>query len=248
MKYKLYEVGGKIRDELIGLKSNDVDYSVVIDIDNWKNVPMEEVFNSFVEQLKTEGFDIKVLKPDMVTVRALFPKTHKYSGVADFVLARKELYYPKEGRAPICELGTLEDDLIRRDFTLNSMAKDENGEIVDLFNGYSDLMLGILDTPGDPYKSFKDDPLRIIRGMRFCITKDFVFCRDVRHAIREIGIKGLEKVSVERVREELEKCFRHNTSDTLSYLFYMKNTLNFDLIKYAFEGTGLRLEPTNKKK
>lgn len=244
MKYKLYEVGGKIRDEFLGIRSKDVDYSVVLED---TNLHLDEAFHEFVKQIESEGFDIKVEHPDVVTVRAMFPESHQYKGVADFVLARKELYYPEVGRRPVCKLGTLEDDLIRRDFTLNAMARDENGKIVDLFNGYTDLMNKVLKTPGDPYKSFKDDPLRIIRAMRFCITKGFILSQDLRVAIIEIGIQGLEKVSVERVREELEKCFYFDTVKTLDYLYYFKTELNFDLIKYAFDGTGLRLEPTNKK-
>jgi tRNA nucleotidyltransferase/poly(A) polymerase len=244
MKYKLYLVGGIIRDEFLGLKSKDVDYSVVLeDID----LPLDQAFDIFVKQIKSEGFDVKVEHPDVVTVRAMFPKDHKYSGVADFVLARKELYYPEGGRRPVCKLGTLEDDLIRRDFTLNAMAKGEDGEIIDLFGGYQDLMYGILKTPRDPYQTFKDDPLRIIRAMRFCITKELVLGAELRLAIMEIGMQGIEKVSVERVREELEKCFYYDTYRTLHYLNYFKEELKFDLAAYAFKDTGLRLEPTNKK-
>lgn len=244
MDYKLFEVGGKIRDEFLGLKSNDVDYSVVIDN---QSLTLNEAYSEFVQQIKSEGFDVKIEHPDVVTVRAMFPKEHKYNGVADFVLARKELYYPETGRRPICKLGTLRDDLLRRDFTLNALAKGEDGEIVDLFNGYTDLMDNTLRTPGDPYKSFRDDPLRIIRAMRFCITKGFVLSQGLRTAIIEIGISGLEKVSIERVREELEKCFKYNTVKTLDYLFFFKLELNFDLIKYSFENTSLKLTPTNKK-
>lgn len=244
MKYKLYEVGGKIRDELLGLTSNDVDYAVVLED---KNKPMLQAFQEFVVQLQKEGFDIKVEKPEMVTVRALFPESHKYSGVADFVLARKELYYPEGSRRPVCELGSLKDDLLRRDFTLNAMAKGIDGKIIDLFNGYTDLMNNVLKTPGDPYKAFKDDPLRIIRAMRFCITKGFVMSHPIKMVIQELGIQGLEKVSVERVRGELEKCFTFDTYKTLEYLTHFKHDLNFDLSAYAFKGTGLRLTPTNKK-
>lgn len=251
MKYKLYEVGGKIRDELIGLQSKDVDYSVVVESTD----EIGDVFEQFMDQLKSEGYDIflpnseETLKKakETLTIRAKFPKDHKYSGVADFVLARKELYYPESGRRPVCKLGNLRDDLERRDFTVNALAKGEDGEIIDLFNGYTDLMDGILRTPLDPYKSLKDDPLRIIRAMRFCITKGFVLSKELREAIKEVGIRGLEKVSIERVREELEKCFRDDTLTTLNYMDYMKRVLGFDIATYAFLNTGLRLEPTNKK-
>ena len=244
MKYKLYEVGGKIRDEFLGLKSKDVDYSVVIED---TTLTLELAYSMFVKQIESEGFEVFKRDPDVVTVRAMFPKDHKYSGAADFVLARKELYYPEAGRRPVCELGTLKDDLLRRDFTLNAMAKAEDGNIIDLFGGYEDLMASILRTPRDPYETFKNDPLRIIRAMRFCITKGFVLSQELRLAIIEVGVQGIEKVSVERVQGELEKCFYFDTIKTLDYLNYFRNELNFDLIKYAFEGTGLKLKPITKK-
>lgn len=245
MKYKLYEVGGKIRDEFLGINSKDVDYSVIIDD---KTLNLKTAYKLFVEQIKTEGYSIKVESPDVLTVRALFPKTHKYSGIADFVIARKELYYPEGSRRPVCELGNLEDDLLRRDFTVNALAKGENGEIIDLFNGIEDLNDKILDTPADPLKTFRDDPLRVIRGMRFSITKGFELSPRVQEAIRELGREGLEKVSIERVRDELDKCLRYSTYSTLKYLNYMEQELHFDLNEYAFNNTGLKLIPCNKKK
>ena len=244
MKYQLFEVGGKIRDEFLGLKSKDVDYSVVLED---TSLPMDVAFDMFKEQLESEGFEIFLPKPECVTIRAMFPKDHKYSGVADFVLARKELYYPKDSRTPVCGLGTLEDDITRRDFTVNALAKDEYGCLIDMFNGVMHIKQGLLDTPRDPYQTFLEDPLRIIRGMRFAITKNMVLSSRVRDAIKEIGIQGIEKVSVERVREELEKCFYFDTPKTLYYMYYMKHTLGFDLIDYAFNGTGLKLKPTNKE-
>jgi tRNA nucleotidyltransferase/poly(A) polymerase len=244
MEYQLYEVGGKIRDEILGLKSKDVDYSVVI---KDQSMSLDNAFFEFMKQIHDEGFDVKTYKQETLTVRAMFPEDHKFSGVADFVLARKELYYPEGSRVPVCALGTLKDDLERRDFTVNALAKDEFGEVIDMFDGRVAIKLRLLDTPKDPVITFQDDPLRIIRAMRFAITKGFFLSRRVKEAIKEIGLQGIEKVSVERVREELEKCFYFDTVKTLNYLMYMRNELGFDLIKYAFDGTGLRLEPTNKK-
>ena len=239
----MYEVGGRIRDQFLGLKSKDVDYSVVIES---HMSSIEKGLWDFQAQLVSEGFEIFLVTPECFTIRAKFPKNHKYSGVADFVLARKEIGYTEGTRTPICVLGTLEDDLMRRDFTVNAMAKDENGDIIDLFNGKADIYFRILDTPTDPMKSFNDDPLRIIRAMRFAVTKGFVLSERVKLAIKELGVQGLEKVSVERVRDELYKCLKHDTRATLRYLDFLRDDLNFDLEKYAFEGTGLWLEPTNK--
>lgn len=244
MEYRLYEVGGKLRDEALGLKSKDVDYSV--ELVGFEG-SIEEAYKAFCKQITSEGFDIKIEHPESLTVRALFPKEHQYSGVADFVIARKELHYPAGSRRPVCVLGTLYDDLVRRDFTVNALARGEDGEVIDLFGGFRDLHLKVLRTPTEPAQSFKDDPLRIIRAMRFCITKGFTLSQDTKEAIQEFGILGLRKVSVERVKDELEKCFKHDTVATLNYLIYMRDVLKFDLISYSFEDTGLRLIPTNKK-
>ena len=137
--------------------------------------------------------------------------------------------------------------MLRRDFTVNAMAEDEEGNLYDPFNGLADLNIMTLDTPGDPNLSFKDDPLRIIRGMRFCITKGFIFSKDVRNAITEIGIQGMEVVSEERIREEMYKCFHHDTKKTLEYLNYMEDTLRFPIRSYIFDNTNLWLDITNKK-
>ena len=242
--FRLYEVGGKVRDELLGLKSKDVDYSVVLSsTDNWT---AQEGFDWFEAQLVKGGYEIFLATPECYTIRAKFPKEHKYSGVADFVLARHETGYFDGTRRPVVTLGTLEEDMLRRDFTVNALARDEFGGITDYFNGREDLKYRILQTPGDPAKSFQDDPLRIIRGIRFCITKGFTFSREVRLAIREHGIHGLEVVSQERIREELYKCFKYDTVKTWKYLNFMENHLNFPIIEYAFRDTGLWLEPTNK--
>lgn len=245
MKYRLYEVGGKVRDDLLGLKSKDIDYSVVVEgIGEDRSV--ELIFEWLKFKLQEDGFEIFVAHEDTFTIRAKFPKDHKHKGDADFVLARKEVSYIPGTRTPVCVIGTLEDDLERRDFTVNALARDEYGCIIDCFEGMRDLHLKSIDTPGEASKSFRDDPLRIIRAMRFCVTKGFTLSRDVRHAIREQGIHGLEVVSHERIREELEKCFKYDTIKTLDYLSYMEEELRFPLKTYIFKDTGIRLMPTSK--
>jgi poly(A) polymerase len=231
MKYKLYEVGGKIRDEILGLKSKDVDYSVVIE--NYTN-SIYQAFDDFCEQLLDEGFDIFLETQECLTIRAKFPKEHKYSGVADFVLARKELYYPENGRKPFSELGTLKDDLIRRDFTVNAIAKDEEGNIIDLFNGVRDLHSGILRTPTDTDISFNNDPLRILRAFRFALTKNLSFSDDIYSAIRFFNTGKMKVVSKERIREELNKMFLFNSPLAFNKLRILES-LNHSLFGYIME-------------
>lgn len=241
MKYELYEVGGKIRDEFLGLSSKDVDYSVVIDT----TANIDVIFKAFVTVLKYEKYEVFLETPDCFTVRAKFPEHHKYSGVADFVLARKELYYPTNGRKPVSELGTLYDDLRRRDFTINAMAKGIDDKIIDPFAGYEDLMVGILKTPGNTIESFNDDPLRILRALRFSITKDLMFSDAIMDTLRIYDAKRMKVVSEERIREELHKMFAHNTVSTLDSLLWLQK-MNYKLFEAIFDNN-IWLMPTNKK-
>ena len=238
--FKFYEVGGKVRDEILGLQSKDVDY-VAVPNDNLleKYKSAHEMFVVLETYLTNEKFEIFLSTPDCFTVRAKFPKDHKYQGVADFVMARKEIGYVEGTRTPIVVPGTLKDDLERRDFTVNAMAKDENGDIIDLFNGKMDIDRMVLVTPLPPKQTFDDDPLRILRAIRFAITKGF----SLKYLDYYINNYNYEKkmgvVSSERIREELYKCFKHDTMDTL-------DTLNDypTLKRYIFENKLMWLKPT----
>jgi tRNA nucleotidyltransferase/poly(A) polymerase len=182
----------------------------------------------------------------MFTIRAKFPKGDPNEGlVADFVLARKEVGYKEGTRQPILVLGTLEDDLIRRDFTLNSLAEDEHGNLIDLFGGVDDLKAGILKTPLDPKITMMDDPLRVLRALRFSITKDFTISLEIFDAILNQPqiLDKLEKVvSAERIREEVFKMMKHDTVKTLE-LFRTMEEITPGFTAMVF-GRGLWLKPT----
>jgi tRNA nucleotidyltransferase/poly(A) polymerase len=195
------------------------------------------------ENLRQDGFEIFLETPDCFTIRAKFPTDHKHQGVADFVMARKEVGYIPGTRTPIVVPGNLYDDLERRDFTLNALAKDSDGNIIDYFNGMEDLKNGILRTPLDCNVTFDDDPLRILRAIRFSITKGFKIEETCINVIREYDYDSkMFVVSEERIREELYKCFKTNTLRTILTLNeYSK------LRDYVFKKTTLWLEPTNKK-
>ena len=248
MKYELYEVGGRIRDKFLGLQSKDVDYSVVITketgLDIFLNI--DEQFQEFVNQIKSEGFQVFVETPEMFTVRAKFPKGHVHEGLdADFVLARKEVGYIKGTRRPNVLLGSLQDDLDRRDFTVNAMAEDIDGNIIDTFNGQKDLMDKILRTPQDAVVSFNNDPLRILRALRFSITKGFGFSDEIVHAILLFDSKKMDVVSSERVRGELEKMFKYDTSLSFEALVWLK-MMNARLFESLLRD-GMWFMPTFKK-
>ena len=247
MKYKLYEVGGKIRDEFLGLKSKDIDYSVVIEGRIWETqYNIDEVFIKFCDQIESEGFQIFVKTPDCFTVRAKFPKGHTHSGLdADFVLARKELGYIKGTRQPEVVLGSLRDDLLRRDFTVNAMAKDIEGNIVDLFDCQKDLQNKILRTPIDTAASFNDDPLRILRAMRFSITKGLDWSDEMWRTLDAFNANKFKVVSTERIREELLKCFKFDTKQTFEFLRIISLS-NYPLYQ-ALLPDEIWLIPTTKK-
>lgn len=246
MIFTFYEVGGKIRDEILGLDSKDVDYvAVPHETLLEQHTEAEDMFNVLVDYLTKEGFTIFLITANCFTVRAMFPKGHKYTGVADFVMARKEIGYVEGTRTPIVKPGSLYDDLERRDFTLNALARGEDGVIIDYFDGQLDLERGILRTPLDANVTMMDDPLRILRALRFSITKGFDIHPNIYRAMEQPDI--LEKleltVSGERIREELIKMFKHDTIKTLRRLDDIDQNVVNGFYKIIFNN-GLWLKPT----
>ena len=240
---QIFKVGGCVRDTFLGIDSKDIDFTFVLDnIDR----TVDEGFQIMTDWLTHKEFTIFLSTPEMFTIRAKFPKGHVNEGmVADFVLARKEIGYKEGTRQPILVLGTLEDDLIRRDFTLNAMAEDEDGNLIDLFHGVEDLKVGLLRTPLDPKVTLMDDPLRFLRALRFSITKDFTIALEIFDAIQnqpEI-LEKLEKVvSAERIREEVFKMMNADTVKTLE-LFRIVEEIVPGFTKLVFS-KGLWLKPT----
>jgi poly(A) polymerase len=246
--FKFYEVGGCVRDEILGLKSKDIDYVAVPSDGLLKDVTSaHDMFGILESHLEEEEFELFLVTPDCFTIRAKFPKGHKYEGVADFVMARKEIGYIPDTRQPMVVPGTLYDDLERRDFTLNALAKDENGEIIDYFNGLKALECGVLITPLLVEKTMLDDPLRLLRAFRFSITKGFVISTPIMLTCSmDSVVEKLEQVvSQERIRDEVFKMMKHDTLKTLE-LFEKIRTLNPKLLEIMF-GRGMWLKPTTEQ-
>jgi tRNA nucleotidyltransferase/poly(A) polymerase len=123
---------------------------------------------------------------------------------------------------------------------LNALAKDEFGTIIDYFNGQDHLRKGVLRTPLDPEVTFNDDPLRILRAFRFCITKHFFIESNIDELIRTYDYdEKMRVVSAERIREELYKCFKFDTNLTLRSLNDYPRLRN-----YIFRDNKLWLKPT----
>ena len=245
--FKMYEVGGCVRDEILGLKSKDVDYVAVPSetlLGKYNNA--HEMFVILETYLTNEKFEIFLSTPSCFTIRAKFPKGHKYEGVADFVMARKEVGYVPDTRQPIIVPGTLYDDLERRDFTLNALAKDEDGTIIDYFDGIWALENKLLLTPLEAKTTMMDDPLRLMRAFRFSITKGFTISPNIMETcLMDSVINKLELVvSQERIRDEVYKMMKHDTLNTLD-LFRKINYLNPKILEIIF-GRGMWLKPTTE--
>lgn len=228
---KFYIVGGFVRDMLLGVKSKDIDFTVEA-----------SSYEEMKESIVSRGCDIKVEKPEFATIRAIDPK----HGGVDFVLARRDGYY-SDGRRPDAVLaGTLLDDLSRRDFTIGAMAIDEqSGEIIDYFGGKTDLQNRILRTVGQPIDRFSEDSLRILRALRFILTKSLQPHHSLDHALlQKRVVDKLENVSIERLREELHKMFVFNTWDALVLLN------NYSLIRSIIQHKfgNLWLKPSLEKR
>jgi tRNA nucleotidyltransferase/poly(A) polymerase len=235
--YKEYLVGGAVRDEILGLKSKDLDYVFVFD-----NIPdgttSEQCFEEMTNIIKENG-EIFLSTPSCYTIRYKDKLTKE---IKDVVMARKEIGYIPGTRQPIVKPGSLFDDLERRDFTLNALAKDSDGKIIDYFNGLEDLNRGYLRTPLDCNVTFDDDPLRILRAIRFSITKGFWIGPQMERIIQDYNYENkMGVVSTERIREEMFKCFKHDTIKTLNAIHKYPSLRN-----YIFKDNRLWLKPTTE--
>lgn len=231
---KFFEVGGCVRDEFLGLPVHDVDFSVEA-----------ESFPVMVEQLKAMGFRVFQEREEFLTVRAGVPKDHalrERTKDADFVMCRADGPTADGRRPQFVTPGTILDDLARRDFTVNAMARDEDGVLVDPFDGALDLANFTLRFVGDPMARVKEDGLRVLRGFRFMVTKGFSAEAETwRTLVSPEAAEMLRCVSVERVREELAKMFEADTLEAMGLLTSLPEATTDAMFR-----DGLRLAPTLK--
>ena len=187
-----YVVGGYVRDLFLERPSNDIDVVVV---------------GSGI-QVASELKAILGKKAHLSVFRNFGTAQVKYKHTeVEFVGARRESY-SHDSRKPVVEDGTLEDDQNRRDFTINALAvclnKARFGELVDPFGGVDDLWGGIIRTPLDPDVTFSDDPLRMMRCVRFATQLNF-FIEDETFEALERNAERIKIISGERIEEELNK-------------------------------------------
>ena len=188
---KCYVIGGFVRDLILERPCKDVD--VVVE---GRGIELAEAF------AKRTGSGQYSFFENFGTAMVMFGDWQ-----VEFVGARKESY-SRDSRKPKVEEGTLEDDQIRRDFTINAMSislnPDDFGTLHDPFDGIGDLERGIIRTPTDPNITFSDDPLRMMRAVRFATQLDFTIEEKTYQALSD-NRDRLPIISMERVTDELNK-------------------------------------------
>ena len=194
LKYPTYVVGGWVRDLLLKRENTITDIDFVC-------VGSGIILAEKVALIMGKQARFKVFKKFGTALIS-------YKGVKyEFIGARKESYR-SNSRKPIVENGTLEDDQKRRDFTINAISiqlnKDNFGELIDPFNGIEDLKNKIIKTPGNPNKTYSDDPLRMMRAVRFATQLHFEIEKESYEAILR-NCERLSIISQERITEELNK-------------------------------------------
>ena len=215
LQLECYVVGGYVRDLFLERPSNDIDVVVV---------------GSGI-QVASELKKMLGKKAHLSVFRNFGTAQVKYKDTeVEFVGARKESYQ-HDSRKPIVEDGTLEDDQNRRDFTINALAvglnKDRCGELVDPFDGVYDMEDGIIATPLDPDVTFSDDPLRMMRCVRFATQLNFQIEPETYEALSR-NADRLKIISGERIADEMNKIMlsKHPSSG----FYYLKDTGLLELI------------------
>ena len=195
MNVSCYVIGGFVRDSIMGRPSSDIDVVAI---------------GSGVELACAVA---KKLHVEVAVFRSFGTAMLKYRGVeVEFVGARKESYRT-DSRKPIVEDGTLEDDQNRRDFTINAMAigldAKNYGILLDPFHGLEDIKNKIIRTPLDPDITFSDDPLRMMRAIRFSTQLRFMIEEETLQSITRQATR-IDIISKERIAEELNKIILSN--------------------------------------
>lgn len=223
--YEAYLVGGFVRDYILGVPSDDIDIAT--------SATPEEVLEVFSKVLPTG------LKHGTVTVE----EAGEYFEVTTYRIDGD--YF--DGRRPSSVVFSkdLSEDLSRRDLTINAIAMDLEGRIVDPFGGVDDLKAKVIRTVGNPYERFSEDPLRLLRAIRFATKLDFSIETATLEAISELAPK-IKRVSKERITDEILKIFSFeaylkglsllNSSGLLQEIFPEIDKLNLEPIYRLHKG------------
>jgi putative nucleotidyltransferase with HDIG domain len=211
LKQPVYVVGGYVRDLFLQREKKDIDF---VTVGNGIDLAQKVAQKLGVQVHIFKNFGTAMLKYQDLEL--------------EFVGARKESYR-SQSRKPIVENGTLEDDLTRRDFTINALAINlETNELIDLFNGKIDLEQKILKTPTDANITFSDDPLRMMRAARFATQLEFDIEETVLQAMKN-NAERIHIVSMERIIVELNKIIE-SKKPSIGF----KNLFNTGILDHIF--------------
>lgn len=213
MTPKIYEVGGSLRDSILGRESSDIDYAVMV-----------KSFGEMKDYLVSRGAEIFQERPQFLAIRAKLPEL---AVTADFTVARKESFYT-DGRHPdsVTPADSIEEDLARRDFTINAMAREVGTtEIIDPFNGKYDIQAQYIRAVGVPTARFNEDKLRAFRAIRFATQLNFHVLFDVSEAIKALDSESFGAVTPERLQVELTKAFEADSVQAMVWLAKYPNLL-----------------------
>lgn len=195
-EHKIYLVGGACRDQLLGLETQDLDFAVSC-------VP--EITLDILQKAGYKTFTVGV---SFGTVGAIIDDYK-----VELTTFRRNESYQRSNRNPVVEFGkTIEEDLHRRDFTINCLCVDSSGKIIDLFNGVQHLKNKIIATPIQAEKSFADDPLRLLRACRFRAKLGFEYSDEVKVALKSCA-KRLLILPKERILDEMNKILMTDNID-----------------------------------
>lgn len=225
LQLETYVVGGFVRDFLLNRPSTDIDIVCVGDGVGLAQA-VAKTLNGNVQVMVFKNFGTAMLPWQ--------------DGQLEFVGARKESY-GRDSRKPVVTAGTLKDDQCRRDFTINALAVCLNeahwGELVDPFGGVADLKHRIIRTPLAPAQTFSDDPLRMIRAVRFAVQLSMDMASDTHTAIQQYA-QRIKIVSQERIIAELNKIIAASIPSRGFYLLHQLNLLPLILPELvALQGT-----------
>lgn len=212
--FDVYLVGGYVRDRILGLPSTDIDFMVLGDATKFAEIAAEKLKTNLDAVYKKFGTAL------------INYKEYKL----EFSSARKESY-SRDSRKPEIEFSNLEEDLSRRDFSINALAVslDEPEKIIDLYNGLEDIKSKSIRTPSDPEKTFNDDPLRIMRAIRFASQLEFQIEQNTLSAINKMAyrLKEDKVVSQERVTNELLLILKSKKPSTGLDLMYLSGVMDY---------------------
>lgn len=230
----VYLVGGYCRDQFIGRPSKDVDFAVEA-----------SSYQEMKDWLEGDGYEIKCEEPQYFRIKARPPEGHKYRKyVCDYLLTRSDGLYTDGRRPDSVEISDIFTDLSRRDFTCNAIAINvDTEEVIDPYGGREDIENKTLRPVGDVSERMQEDSLRIIRAIRFISQLGFRPSYNLKLYLKSSqATQQIKRVEMERVRQELERAFRYDTSTTLKSLYI---DCHRGISDYIFS-TALWLLPTTK--